>query len=351
MALIDRIKYDGGPDELVWKYPSDQIVWGGQLIVNESQEALFFKGGQALDLFTAGTHTLKSGNIPLLEKLINLPFGGDTPFSAEIWYVNKRAFNNLRWGTKTPIQVQDPKYGLFVPVRAFGQYGIRVVDSRHFITEVVGTQGKQSTADIEGFLKGVITSKLSDAIAEMLNDAKVNIVTLGTQLDETSELGKEKLAPTFEKYGLEIIEFFVESINVPEDDPAVQKLKQALADKAEMDILGQQYQQKRMLDIGQTAAGNEGNAGGMMGAGMGMGMGMNMGQMMGGMMNPQMMQGGMQPGMQQQMPQGQQPQAAPAAATGDDPAAKLGKLKNLFEQGLISEEEFNTKKQEILSSL
>lgn len=329
MAIIDVVKYQGGPDDIVWKFPTDQIVWGSQLIVNESQEAVFFKGGQALDVFGPGTYTLKTGNLPLLEKLVNIPFGGETPFSAEVWFVNKRTFNNQRWGTKTPIQAQDPKYGLFVPVRAFGQYGFKVVNSQYFVTELVGTQHKTTTEEIAGYLRGVITSKLSDMIAEMLAEGKINIVTLNTQLEEIGSAVRDRLSKAFEKYGMELGDFIVESINVPEDDPAVQKLKAALADKAEMDILGDRYQQKRMLDIGEKAAQNEGGAAGAgMGAGMGMGMGMNMAQMMaGGMAN---------------QPQQQQT---------EDPAAKLQKLKSMLDQGLITQEDFEAKKKEILSSL
>jgi len=337
MAIIDRLKFDGGADDLVWRFPTDQVVWGSQLIVNESQEAVFFKGGKALDVFGPGTYTLKTGNIPLLEKVVNLVFGGDTPFAAEVWFINKRSFTNLRWGTKTPIQAQDPKYGLFVPVRAFGQYGIKIADSQTFLTEIVGTQHKTTTEDISGYLKGVITSKLSDILAEMLAEGSVNIVTLSTQIEETSTAAQGKLKEAFSKYGLEMIEFFVESINVPEDDPSVQKLKTALADKAEMDILGEKYQQKRMLDIGEKAASNVGGAAGMgMGAGLGIGMGMNMGAMMG-----QMGQGkGAQVGQQT---------AAPPAATG--PAAKLQQLKGLLDQSLITQEEFDTKKKSILASM
>src|SRR3954463_14667804 len=105
MALLDRIKFGGPSNVLVWKWPSDAIRLGAQLIVNESQEALFFKGGQALDLFGPGTHTLATGNLPILSKLMNLPFGGKTPFAAEIYYINKSLALGQNWGTKTPIPV------------------------------------------------------------------------------------------------------------------------------------------------------------------------------------------------------------------------------------------------------
>jgi len=110
MAIIDRIKFEGTPETLVWKFPKDNIVKGAQLIVNESQEAVFFKNGQALDIFGAGVHSLDSSNIPLLQKFINLPFGGETPFSAEVIFVNKVAKLDYKWGTKSPIPIEDPRY-------------------------------------------------------------------------------------------------------------------------------------------------------------------------------------------------------------------------------------------------
>jgi len=354
MAIIDVVKFGGDAStDICWKFPTDQVVWGSQLIVNESMEAIFFKGGKALDVFTAGTHTLKTGNIPLLEKLVNLPFGGDTPFSAEVWFVNKIAFNDLKWGTKTPIQVTDPKYGIGAPVRAFGQFGVRVIDSQFFVTELVGTAGKRTTDEATGFLKNRISRKLTDAIATMLKKGDMDsILDMSNQLNELSEFGKEEVKEDFAKYGLEIIEFDVMSLNFPEDDPSIQQLKAALADKAQMNILGEQYQQKRMLDIGMAAASNEGGgAGTMMGAGMGMGMGMGMGNMMGGMMggmNPQMQQQGMMGG-QQMMGQGQPQQQAVAPAP--DPMAKLTQLKGMLDGGLISQEEFDKKKADLLANM
>ena len=141
MEIIDRIKYDAPSDDaIVWKFPSDQIRIGAQLIVNEAQDVVFFKAGKALDTFGPGTHTLWSGNLPLLSKLINLPVGGKTPFAAEVWYVNKTVKRDLKWGTKGPLQVIDPLYKYPVSVRAFGRWGIRVSDARSFIVQIVGTQ-------------------------------------------------------------------------------------------------------------------------------------------------------------------------------------------------------------------
>jgi len=116
-AIIDRIKYDGTSDNspwIVYKYPSEKFVLGSQLIVNQGQEALFFKGGKALDLFGPGTHTLHTGNLPLLNRIVNLPFGGKTPFTAEVYYINKTSKLNMNWGTQNAFAVEDPKYGILL---------------------------------------------------------------------------------------------------------------------------------------------------------------------------------------------------------------------------------------------
>jgi hypothetical protein len=141
MALIDRLKYDGPGGQapwLVYKHPSDNLVLGTQLIVNKSQEAIFFKGGNALDVFGPGTHTLAAGNIPLLQKLVNLPFGGKTPFTAEVYYINKAAKLDLKWGTPDAFQVTEPRYHIIVNVRAYGQFGVKIADGRNFTTQIVG---------------------------------------------------------------------------------------------------------------------------------------------------------------------------------------------------------------------
>ena len=146
MALIDRIKYDGPPvgptgeqiPWLVFKFPSEELVLGSQLIVNKSQEGVFFKGGNALDVFGPGRHTLSTANLPLLKKLVNLPFGGKTPFTAEVYFVNKVAKLDMKWGTSDPFQVTEPRYNIIVRVRSFGRLGIKISDSRNFVTQIVG---------------------------------------------------------------------------------------------------------------------------------------------------------------------------------------------------------------------
>ena len=120
MAIVEVVKYNGKPDVLAWKYPNEELGTWTQLIVNESQEAVLVKGGKVFDVFGSGRHTLETANIPILNKIINLPFGGRSPFTAEVWYINKGYNLDIKWGTPSPVQIQDPKYGIFVPVRANG---------------------------------------------------------------------------------------------------------------------------------------------------------------------------------------------------------------------------------------
>jgi membrane protease subunit (stomatin/prohibitin family) len=299
MALIDVVEWKNAKDEIIYKFPEGAVSLGGQLIVMENQEAYLFKEGRALDAFGPGRHTLKTGNIPILEKLINLPFGGKTPFPAEVYFVNKTEVPNLKWGTKTPMQILDPIYNLAVPVRAFGNYSIRVKDVKAFLVTAIGSWHAFTTEEVGTALRDqIILPKLQDLIAEFMLKQNITILKLAAQYDEIGASGKGKIAEEFESFNLELIRFAVESINIPDDDESVIRLKKALADKAEIDIMGDKYQMKRTFDTMEKAAANEGMAGGMMGAGMGAGMGLGMGNMMGNAMGGAMA-GGLAGGAQQ----------------------------------------------------
>ncbi|MDR3643812.1 MAG: SPFH domain-containing protein [Clostridia bacterium] len=278
MAIIEVVKYDGNPDVFAWKFPSEELGTWTQLIVNESQEAVLFKGGQALDLFPSGRHTLETANIPILNKLINLPFGGRSPFTAEVWYVNKVNSLDIKWGTATPIQLQDPKYKVFVPVRSFGQFGIQIEDSRKFLIKLVGTLPVFDKENILNYFRGLYLTKVKDSISSYLIHKQVSIMEINAYLDELSDHLKEKILPILSEFGIGLVNFYVNDISVPEDDPAVKKLKDALAKRAEMDIVGYNYAQERSFDTLEGAATNPGSASsGIMGAGIGLGMGLGVG--------------------------------------------------------------------------
>ncbi|MEK4047262.1 SPFH domain-containing protein [Paenibacillus sp. FSL H8-0048] len=274
MAIIEVVKYDGPPGVFAWKYPNQELGTWTQLIVNESQEAILFKGGEALDSFTAGRHTLSTANIPILSNVVNLPFGGKSPFTAEIWFVNKINSMNVKWGTSAPLQLQDPKYKIMVAVRAFGQFGVRIEDPRKFLLKLVGTLPVFDQDTLINYFRGLLMSNINELISSYLVHKKISILEINAYVVEISKHIQGRLFSTFLDSGIELNNFYIDSINIPDDDPATQRLKEALAKKAEMDIIGFTYQQERSFDAMEEAAGNPGNAGvGMMNAGLGLGMG------------------------------------------------------------------------------
>lgn len=284
MALLDVVRWDPASGEILAAFPEGAIALGGQLIVRENQEAILFKEGRALDSFRPGRHTLKTGNLPILEKVVNLPFGGQTPFPAEVYFIVKTEIPNLKWGTKSPILLQDPLYNVAVPVRAFGSYSIRVKDARAFLLMAIGTWKASTSEDVGVALRDlVILPKLQDFISETLYKQNLTVLKVMTLIEEIGIAGKGKISEEFASFGMEVVRFVVESINVPEDDDSVRQLRKALADRAEIDILGQdRYKMKRTFDTMEKAASTEG--GGLMGAGMGLGAGAGMGVAMSGMM-------------------------------------------------------------------
>lgn len=291
MAFIDRIKYDGPPTSmdgsqvpwLVYKFPSESIVIGSQLIVNKSQEAIFFKGGNALDVFGPGTHTLSTANLPLLQKLINLPFGGKTPFTAEIYFINKVAKLDMKWGTTDPFQILEPRFNLIVKVRAFGQFGMKISDTRNFVTQIVGALHADQVSDYQNvskYFKGLILTKVKDTIADIIVNKKMSVLDITASLDSISTTCRERITSEFDRFGIEVLNFYIESINVPDED--LRRIKKILEDKAEFEILGDdRYTKKRSFDVLETAASNEGAGGAALGAGMGLGIGLGAGTGMG----------------------------------------------------------------------
>ncbi len=335
MALIDVVDWQNKEGEILYRFPEGDVVMGAQLIVREHQIAFFMKEGKLADALGPGRHTLESKNIPILEKLVNLPFGGKSPFPAEIFFLNNTIIPDLKWGTPQPIQIMDPEFNLSIPVRAFGSYSIKLKDPKEFLLMAIGSWQAKTTEDIAKTLRDqIIMTRLQDLISEFMIKQNVSALKLTAYLDEIGEAGKNKIQDEFHEFQLELVKFNVQSINIPEEDETVKRLKKILADKAEMKIMGSDYDKRRTFDTMEKAAGNEGMAGGMMGAGMGFSMGNQMGAMMGNMMNPGMQQPGAQ--------------AAPPA---NDPMAKLQKLKQMLDGGLISQQEYDTKKNEILASM
>lgn len=274
MALIDRIKYDGNPSGaqwLIYKCPSEKFVLGSQLIVNQGQEALFLKGGKALDLFGPGTHTLTTGNLPLLNKIVNLPFGGKTPFTAEIYYINKTVNLDMKWGTSTPIPIEDPKYGLILNVGARGQYGITIKDSRLFVSRIIGAVPNGTTTNpllIPRYFNGLINAKIKSVTSTYLVKKQISFLEISQYLSELSNQFQDLLSEEFERFGVEIVNFYCESIAPRKEE--YEKLRNY---KEEMALGVNFYQQRRSFDILEKLADNP-SAGSLANAGIGLGMGL-----------------------------------------------------------------------------
>lgn len=336
MALIDVIKNDTPSDKfIVWKYPNEELKISSQLIVGEGQQAIFVKGGEALDTFGPGTHTLTTGNLPLINKLVNLPFGGDTPFSAEIWFVATTVKRDLKWGTANPIPLMDKSLGFPVSVRAYGKWGIRVKDSRSFLVQFVGSQDYADDEKIHSYLIGEINQKVGDLLGEQLRDG-MPILEINAELNELSQEANNNIKDEFAKYGLEVVNFNIENINIPKEDlDQIQEVLQKTFEAKELSKveLGQSYSAIKSFEILKDAATNEsdGGVGAMMSAGIGLGAGLPLGQQMGRNMTVES-------------------EANPGTPS-NDIGSKLKDLKNLFEEGLIDEDQYKEKQSELLDQL
>ena len=318
MAIIQVVQWDdslNSNDILAWRYvdkknpaKSEELGNWTQLIVRENQEAILFRDGQALDLFRAGRHSLSTDNIPLLRRIMNLPTGGESPFKASVWFVNKVNLMDVKWGTPSPILLRDPEYQIPMKVRAYGQFGMRVNESRQFVLKLAGNKSSLTREDIENYFKGVILSKMGDMISTYIAHKKITIFEINSYLEDMSNEAVEKIRPEFSNFGIEAINFYFGSVNVDEEDEGIKKLKAAMSERATMNVMGYNYQQKRSFDVMEAAAKNEGSGGAMMGAGVGLGAGMGMGgtfgqmaSQMGQYINPQQPQQNNIPVQQPQM--------------------------------------------------
>ena len=258
---------------IVARVPSEgtaDIQVGAQLIVEQSQEAVFFRDGKALDVFGPGRHTLTTQNVPFLTGLLTIPWE-KSPFQAAVVFVGKQTFMDQKWGTSQPITVRDQDFGM-VRLRAFGRYAFRVSDSAVFVNTVVGTAGKTSTDQVADFLREMIVSRLVD----LLGTAKLSLLDLPARFDEIATGTRAKLGDSFAKYGLELTDFFLSSITPPEE---VQK---AIDARSAMGAIGdlRGYTAYQAANSMSKMAERGGTGSDAMSMGMGAGMGFLMPQMM-----------------------------------------------------------------------
>ncbi|MCM8529967.1 MAG: SPFH domain-containing protein [Lentisphaeraceae bacterium] len=283
MGLWDKIKgefvdviewLDDSRDILAYRFEryGNEIKNGAQLTVREGQVAVFIHQGKLADVFQPGMYTLETANMPILSTLLGWKHGFESPFKAEVIFVNTRQLVDQKWGTKNPIMLRDADFGP-LRLRAFGTYAIKVKDAGTFVKEIVGTDGEFTSDQLVDQLRNIIVSRFTDKLGE----AKIPALDLAANYDEIGDLIKTKISPEFDEYGIDLCKFLVENIALP---PEVEK---ALDKRSSMGVLGnmQQYTQFQAANALEDAANNSGDAGGAMGGGMGMGMGFAMANTMG----------------------------------------------------------------------
>ncbi len=286
--FIDIIEWlDYTDDTIAHRFEryQNEIKNGAKLIVREGQAAVFVNEGQLADVFTPGTYDITTQNLPILTTLKGWKYGFNSPFKAEVYFVNTHLFTDEKWGTKNPITLSDERFGL-VEIRAFGTYAFKVSDPGKFIIDIVGTDSNFTNFEINEHLKSLIATRFTDTVGE----ANLPIELYAANTSELSETCQEVMQPEFMSVGISLEKFYIENVSMPEELKK-EIFEYSRIDKLDLDKLTKFKTAKAI----EAAAANEG---GTAGAGMGMGMGFVLAQQMGGMMSPQM--GGQQ--MQQQAP-------------------------------------------------
>src|SRR6184192_441383 len=277
--LIEVIEWlDETSNTLVYRFPvkDQEIKNGAQLIVRESQAAVFVSEGQIADMFPPGRFSVEGGNTPILSKLGAWKTGFNSPIKSEVYFVNTKQFTDLKWGTSNPVMMRDADFGM-VRLRAFGIYSMRVADPRELIKQIAGTNARFVTEDIEGQLRRTMVSGFSDALAE----SKIAALDLASKYDELSKFSREKLQDEFKSLGLELTKFVVENISLP------QEVEAAMDKRTSMGVIGDvgRYAQFQAADAMRDAAQNPGGGAGL---GAGLGAGFAVGNAMAGAMSDAM---------------------------------------------------------------
>ena len=352
MAEIAQvIKYEGDNQTFIWKHPQEDFYSGSQLIVHESQEAVFFMNGQALDSFGPGRYTLETQNMPIVSKFFNRVTGDTTPFHCEVYFINKTEQMAVKWGTDTKMEYVEPTYGFPIQIGACGEMCLRIEDGRKLLIKVVGTENGITQAGLVQKFRAFLMTKIKPYMVTLIRENKLNIFQIDEQLQTMSAALHETLKPDFADYGVALERFFLVNIIKPEDDKNYRRFKELhfrqYADIAEAklrqqvgvidqqtaaqkmvieaqglaskrSIEGYTYQDERGFDVAERVASN--NAVGQftnMGVGMGMitGIGGTLGNAVGGMMSNTVNQA-----------MGQQKTGNPPASAQETKCAKCGSV-------------------------
>lgn len=372
--IAEVIKYEGDNSTFVWKHPCEDFNSLTQLIVHESQEAIFFMNGQALDLFGPGRYTLETQNIPKLGKILNRTTGDETPFHCEVYFINKTVQMAIKWGTDSLVQYMDPVYNFPLSIGARGEMALSVADSRKLLIKLVGTENGIGQQKLVDFFKAFLMTRVKTYIAQVMKNNAINIFEIDENLTLFSDSLKGLLTGDFSDFGINLEKFLVTGIVKPDGEKNYERFKelhynkylsiqeaqlkqqtdiiyaqteaqktiiesQAIATKRQQE--GYTYQQERGFDVAEKVAENEAvgeftNMG--VGLGTMAGVGGAVGGMVGGMMNDAVTNA----------------QATAPASQGDDMAAfkaKIEKLTMMKEAGMLTDEEFNNMKSQLLSSI
>jgi membrane protease subunit (stomatin/prohibitin family) len=314
MEVIEFL--DNSGTVLVKRMPDNgqlEIKWGSQLTVRESQDAVFFRDGKSLDVFTVGRHVLKTQNVPVVGKWVtSFGYGENSPFRAEVLFVSKQLFPNFKWGTKEPILFKDTELEM-VRLRSYGSFSIQVQDSLLFVNKIAGTMGLYTTEVISDYLRGIIISKFNVVLARMLK----TVFDIPASMDDLNLVMRTELHTDFEGLGLKLHDFYIQSISLPDE---VQKM---IDTRTGINAMGNldQYMKLKIADSLGDAARNNGTAGTGLELGAGIGMGMVLPNIIQQSMSPQ---------------------------NNESVSDKLKKLKELLDIGALSQQEFDDKKMELL---
>lgn len=251
--IAEVLMYEGDNSTFIWKHPSEDFNSLTQLIVHESQEAIFFMNGQALDLFGPGRYTLETQNIPKIGKILNRTTGGNTPFHCEVYFINKTEQMAIKWGTDSKVQYIEPTYGFPISIGASGEMSLRAEDSRKLLLKLVGTENYLSQQKLVGFFRSILMTRVKTYIAQYMKNNAVSIFEIDEHLTAFSDALLAQLAPDFADYGIALERFFVANVVKPDGDRQFEKFKE-LHFRQYADIAEAKLRQQTDLIYAQTEA-------------------------------------------------------------------------------------------------
>ena len=289
MAFTEVIKFEGYNDYLVWKHPVEDFNTNDQLIVHETQEAMVYKNGEAMKLYKPGRYTIETDNIPIINSVLKFWNGGISPNHCEVFFINTAYNLDVDWGTSSPTLVQDPDFQVPLLFGANGKITLKVTDSRKLMLNIASLKNDLSRSDlVNEYFAGLLTMKVASYISSLMVGNRIGFQTISIYLEEIAKCIKEHVSSKYLEHGVEVVDLFVEGINIVNDDTYFpvysNKVVNAYGDRATYSLFGTSRDKERAYDILQAQAENTGTSGAIAGAGVGLGIGVGAGHAMGNMM-------------------------------------------------------------------